>query len=137
MGRAARSKSKNWINVFANSKTNSMLNKEEQLMPPRTKRNLKENSRKSSMPVKKTRRTLSVFKTSSTNSKSRSRPTRDKPKKLKNKVTPTWPNSERSNTNLTNLKNVLIWLKPPLTRPDQRPENKSFEKIFNQSIRNR
>merc|ERR1711937_745424 len=103
----ARSKSKNWINVFANSKMNSMPNKEEQLMPPRTKRSLKENSRKSSTPVKKTRRTLSVSKTSSTNSKSRSRPTRDKLKKPKNKATPTWPNSERFNTNSTSPKNVL------------------------------
>merc|ERR1712031_25634 len=100
--------SKNWINVFANSKTNSMLNKEEQLMPPRTKRNLKENSRKSSMPVKKTRRTLSVFKTSSTNSKSRSRPTRDKLKKPKNNATKIWPNSERFNTNSTSPKKELI-----------------------------
>merc|ERR1712046_82504 len=124
MGRAARSKSKNWINVFVNSKTNLILNKEEQLMPPRTKRNLKENSRKSSMPVKKTRRTLSVFKTSSTNSKSRSRPTRDKPKKPKNKATKIWPNSERFNTNSTSPKKELIWPKLLLTRPDPRLENK-------------
>merc|ERR1711937_1116616 len=91
---------------------NSMPNKEEQLKPPRIKRSLKENSRKSSTPAKKTRRTLSVSKTSSTNSKSRSRPTRDKLKKPKNKATPTWPNSERFNTNSTSPKNVLIWLKP-------------------------
>merc|ERR1712005_81853 len=96
-------------------------------MPPRTKRNLKENSRKSSTLVKKTRRTLSVFKTSSTNSKSRSRPTRDKLKKPKKLVTPTWPNSERFNTDLTNLKNVPIWPKPPSTRPDPRPENRLFQ----------
>merc|ERR1712176_439690 len=86
---------------------------------------LKENSRKSSTPVKKTRRTLSVSKISSTNSKSRSRPTRDKLKKPRNKATPTWPNSERFNTNSTSPKNVLIWLKPLFQKPDLRQMLKS------------
>merc|ERR1711915_957228 len=118
---------KNWINVSVNSKTNSTPNNVELLMPPRTKRNLKENLRKSSTPVKKTRRTLSVSKTWLTNFKSRSRPTRDKLKKPKNKVTPTWPNSERFNTNSMSPKNVQIWPKPPLTRPALRLEDKLFD----------
>merc|ERR1712168_1529622 len=109
---------------MGNSKMNSMPNKEELLMPPRTKRSSKENSRKSSMLAKKTRRTLSVSKTWLTNSKSRSRPTRDKLKKLKNKVTPTWPNSERFNTNSTSPKKEPIWLKPHSQKPDPRQMHK-------------
>merc|ERR1712142_257418 len=94
------------------------------------KRNLKENSRKSSMPVKKTRRTSSVSKTWLTNSKSRSRPTRDKLKKPKNKVIPTWQNSERFNMNSTSPKKEPIWPKPHSQKPDQRQMHKSFVSYF-------
>merc|ERR1712048_1153808 len=52
-------------------------------------------------------------KTWSTNSRSRSRPTSDKPKKPKNKLTLTYRSSENSSTSLTNPKNELIWLSPP------------------------
>merc|ERR1712174_19625 len=46
----------------------------------------------------------------STNFRSRSRPTNDKPKKPKNRLTLTCPSSENFSTSLTNLKNELIWL---------------------------
>merc|ERR1712050_388540 len=61
-------------------------------------------------------------KTWSTNSRSKSRPTNDKPKKLKNKLTPTSANSESFNTSSMNPKNELIWPNLLLTRCDQKPE---------------
>merc|ERR1711879_1000168 len=64
---------------------------------------------------KKTRRTFPEFKTLLTNFKLKSRPTNVKLKNLKNKLTPTFPNTANSNTNSMKLKNVPIWLNHPST----------------------
>merc|ERR1712046_369871 len=79
-------------------------------------------SRKSLTNPKRTRRTRAESKTWLTNSRSKSRPTNDRPKKLKNKLTPTLANSENFSTNLMNLKNELIWPNLLLTRCDPKPE---------------
>merc|ERR1712117_529902 len=72
----------------------------------------------------------------STNSRSKSRPTNDRPKKLKNKLTPTLANFENFSTNLTSPKNELIWLNLLLTRCDPKPETlgKQKKRIFYNKI---
>merc|ERR1712046_76320 len=79
-------------------------------------------SRKSLTNPKRTRRTRAESKTWSTNCRSKSRPTNDKPKKLKNRLTPTLANSENFSTNLMSLKNELIWPSLLLTRCDPKLE---------------
>merc|ERR1711997_1328340 len=106
---------------------NWIPNNDELLTVSRLPEKWNEKSRKSPTKLTKTRRTCPESKTSSTNCKLRSRPTSDKPKKLKKLPTKTCPSTERSNTNWMKLKNELIWLNPLLTRCDLRPEILSFK----------
>merc|ERR1712048_680682 len=72
---------------------------------------------------RRTRRTCREFKTWLTNSRSKSRPTNDKPRKPKKLPTPTCPNTENSSTSLMKPKNEPIWPNLTSTNSEPRPED--------------
>merc|ERR1711997_1443466 len=82
-----------------------------------------EKSKKSPTKPKKTRRTCLESKTWSTNSRSKSKPTNDRPKKLKKLPTLTLANTESFSTSWTRPKNEPIWPNPPSTNSELKPDN--------------
>merc|ERR1711976_253006 len=93
-----------------------------------------EKSRKSVTKPKKTRRTCLESKTWSTNSRSKSKPTNDRPRKLKRLPTPTSANTESFSTNLMRPKNEPIWPNPPSTNFELKPDNTKQKKITSKNI---
>merc|ERR1712110_1226846 len=121
--KAAENRFKNSKPECENSKTNSTVNNDELPIPSKTPGRSNEKSRRSPTKPRKTRRTCPEYKTWSTNSRLKSRPTNDRPKKLKKLPTPTSASTESFSTSLTKLKNELIWLNLPLTNSDLKPED--------------
>merc|ERR1712048_1027976 len=135
--RVAENRSKNSKLECENSRTNLMLNNDEPLIPSRTPERLNEKSRKSLTKPRRTRRTCLESKTWLTNSRSKSRPTNDKPRKPRKLPTPTCPNTENSSTSLMKPKNELIWLNLPSTNSELKPEAiKSFTDLKFSNFKN-
>merc|ERR1712066_748622 len=96
--KVAENKSRNSKPECENSRTNLTVNSDEPPTPSRTPERSSEKSKKSPSKPKKTRRTCLESKTWSTNSRSKSKPTNDRPKKLKKLPTPTSANTESFST---------------------------------------
>merc|ERR1712110_1236625 len=103
--KGGRNRSRNSKPECENSKTSLTVNSDEPLTASRTPGRSNEKSRRSLTKPRKTRRTCPEYKTWSINSRLKSRPTNDSPRKPKKSPTPTSANTESFNTSLTKLKN--------------------------------
>merc|ERR1712050_466060 len=134
--KVAENKFRNSKPECENSRTNLTVNNDEPPTPSRTPERSSEKSKKSPTKPKKIRRTCLESKTWSTNSRSKSKPTNDRPRKLKRLPTPTSANTESFSTSLTRPKNEPIWPNPPSTNSELKPDNIKQKIITSKNINN-